>query len=354
MFWADKIVPEESGDRRTIGVALLVALITGYFLLFHGNELGLSEGAVAIGTLQSVKQVRIRHAKSLQWGTGHTEFTIYLKDTLYTPKNTPAVFYWKDNKIIVEAESLVQFDDVSLERLEITLLEGKIKIDGDASKVITINKKPTEKPVGFIKSNRAFLPDINPLILKQSELSSRSLDVFGRKLELEPLRIVINPKFSLNRFRDYQILLKTPVNAKTYLYSAKSWIDFNWHPIPLENIEYVLEISTTSGFASLIKNKGLQDSGIVLFEVPGEFYWRVVASRKAETTTSSERNVNINLNEGEKIKERQVSSSVTSEIKGPSKEKRTAFELFFGGKEAVKKEKVKTGREKEFKIIFEK
>ncbi|MSP19677.1 MAG: hypothetical protein EXR74_08915 [Bdellovibrionales bacterium] len=354
MFWADKIVPEEGGDRRTIVVALLIALITGYVLLFYGNELGLGEGAVAIGTLQSVRPIRIRHAKSLQWGTGRTEFTIYLKDSIYTPKNTTAVFYWKDNKIIIDPESLVQFDDASLEKLEITLFEGKIKIDGDSSKGISINKKSTEKSIGFIKDSRAFLPDVNPLILKQSELSARSLDVFGKKLELEPLRAVINPKFTLNRLGDYQILLKTPVNSKTYLYSANSWVDFSWHSLPLENIDYVLEISSTSGFQSIIKRKALEDNGMVLFESSGEFYWRVVANRRVEMITSLERKVILDLKQGEKTKERQVSSEMTSEIKNPSKEKKTAFELFFGEKKVEQNNKTKTGNEKEFKIIFEK
>ena len=78
---AGTLLPEDRTDRIILGVAFLLALLTGYFLFFYRSNLKVGEGAIPIGILQTDKTVRMRHSRSLRWGVAYKESPVYLKDT---------------------------------------------------------------------------------------------------------------------------------------------------------------------------------------------------------------------------------------------------------------------------------
>jgi len=332
MEWVLNWWPEERQDRRMIALSLLVSAIAGYFLFFYSANFSGIEGAVALGSLQSDRSIRIRHARSLQWGTAEKVCNVYLKDTVFIPKGTSAEFQWKDNKITLESESLVQFDEASLDNLEITLIEGKIKTDSRSSKVVKVAKAPVPTTLFFKAKSMPYLSDINSFVLLQSELSSRTLDRLGKKMGLEPLLSVNVPRLNLSRLSDYRLVLKSP-EAKTYRLSQKSWIYFAWSPLPLKELDYEVQVDVSEDFRHPISVNAKQSQANILFESPRPYWWRLVARRKMEYLVSESRGFVLDVKQGAAVAERDLTSIEKNEKAQSKKAKRrelTPFEIMFG------------------------
>ena len=338
------IWPEEKQDRLILVLALLIAIATGYFLFVYDAEFRNPEDAVKIGLIKTESSVRIRHAKSLRWGTAHNEASIYLKDMVYNPKGYPAEFVWKDKKFILEPETLVQFDEAHLDNLEITLLDGKIKTEPESARFFTVAKiKP--KTILFKQNEIVYLPEINPLIIKQSELAARTVEVVERKIQIEPEHGVIVPKLYLNQLADYQLLIKTPLE-KTYRHLEREWISFEWVPLPLNEVKYRIQVGVDDNFDDNVGTETKNSFAQILFEQSGTYYWKVSALKKSETINTETRKMVLSPTEGVQVP-RRVISSRQDDLPKPLKEQIEQLKR-------VNQDK-KTGNEKEknpFEILF--
>lgn len=300
------ILPQETADRVTLGVALLVALLSGYFIFWDHLEFYWAEGLIQIGVMKSTKPIRVRHAKSLRWGNSPTETDIFLKDMVYIPSGATAEFSWKDKKFILEPETLVQFDEAMLDSLEITLLEGKLKIDPESARFLNMSKM-TPKALYFDKAELTFLPDINPLVIKHSELTDRALNLINRQVMFEPMRSVTSPKLVLNRLSDYQILLKTPQRG-LYRFSERQWVNFEWIGVPLKGVKYELEMAIDEDFKKSIKTKSSTNTAQILFEQPGKYFWKVNGEKSVELIQSKSEMLELNDKVGEPLPSRILTS----------------------------------------------
>jgi len=116
-------LPDSAGDRLMLIIASIVLSVTGYYLFVQVPEIGIDKGAIAIGKIQTDKVVRRRHSGSLRWENISKEGTIYLRDVVYTPKDTWAEFAWSDKMSLrVEPESMVQFDKVNMDQVQIVFV----------------------------------------------------------------------------------------------------------------------------------------------------------------------------------------------------------------------------------------
>jgi hypothetical protein len=332
MDWVLKLWPEDRQDKRMIAVALLMAAITGHFLFLYRSEFGAMEGAVFIGVLQSDNPVRIRHSRSLQWGTVEKGSRIYLKDTVFTPKNTVAEFQWKDKKIILEPESLVQFDEASLENLEITLLEGSVKTDAQTKKVVKVAKVQKPSTVFFKSKTLPYLADINSFVSTQSELSSRTLDRLSQKIKLEPILGVTVPKLSLNQLTDYRLVLKSP-QSQTYELPQGAWFSFEWADLPFKDLGYEIQVDVSDKFEHPIGTKTRVSQAKILFESPRTYWWRVVATRKAQSFVSEAKSFILDIKKGATTPGRNLTTSEKTGRTHPKKsnmKELSPFEIMFG------------------------
>ena len=337
-----KWVPEERADRWLILLACLFILLTGYSLFFYQQTVGLSGDAVLIGTIQSDGPIRFRHARTLVWGVSQSDTDVFLRDTIYTPKGTTAEFQWNDKKFFLEPESLVQFDEASLDKLEITLMEGKIRVDPKDAGALTISKPVADSIFKFKEGEIGYIPDINPLIIKHSELSSRTVDSLNKKLDLEPPRAVIVPKLFLNQLADYKVVLQSPESGE-FRFDGRSLFNFSWKSIPLPNIEYFLHISDASNFKNSLTHSSRLQQLDILFDQPGEYWWKISARWRREEIESSSRKAAF-LKQGEnKIPERALTttSKSLSEASNQNKKvlgietlrptvKKSPYEILFG------------------------
>lgn len=328
MNWVGKLIPEEQADRWLILLACLLILLTGYFLFFYHQVVGLTGDAAVIGTIQSDGPIRLRHARTLVWGVSQSETDVFLRDTVYTPKGTTAEFQWNEKKFILEPESLVQFDEASLDKLEITLMEGKIRVDPKDAGAISVSKPVANLIFKFKEGEIGYIPDINPLIIKHSELSSRTVDSLNRKLDLEPPRAVIVPKLYLNQLADYKIVLQSPESGE-FKFDGKSLLNFSWKPIPLPNIEYFLHISNTSSFKNDLMNSSRREELDILFDQSGEYWWKISARWRREEIDSSSRKLALLKDKGNKIPERSLTTHPPPPVFG-EKGKKSPYEILFG------------------------
>lgn len=337
-----ELLPEEKTDRGLVLLACFLVLVTGYFLFFHRNRIGIGSDAVLIGKIQSEGVIRLRHARNLRWGESDRETDIYLKDTVYTPRGTTAEFQWGDKKFLLEPESLVQFDEASLDRLEITLMEGKIRVDAKDAASVGISKPPVVSIFHFKGQELGYVPDINPLVIKHSELSSRTADLLGKKTDLEPLRAVMVPKLYLNQLSDYKVVLVGP-QEKTYRFDGKSLLDFRWMPLPLPGVEYQIQVSTTASFKNATGVRTPLSQSVILFDQPGQFVWKIIARWRREEIESDSRKIALGLDSGDPIPHRGISTDVKAvpgrkdALKAPPanqsikpEQPKTPFEILFG------------------------
>jgi hypothetical protein len=306
MNFKNPILPQETTDRVTLVIALLIAFLTAYFLFWYQSEFQWTEGLNRIGIMKSTRSLRVRHAKSLRWGNSQTESDIFLKDMVYIPSGASAEFAWNDKKFILDPETLVQFDEAMLDSLEITLLEGNLKMDPESARFFNV-VKPEAKTLLFDKTAITYLPDINPLVLKHSELTDRALTMLQKQLLLEPTRAVLSPKLFLNRLSDYQIVVRSPKKG-LYRFSEKEWGNFEWIEVPLKGVKYELEMALDEDFKKSVKTKALTNVAQVLFEQPGKYYWRVNAGKSVELIQSEIEIFELNEKDGEPIPSRMLTS----------------------------------------------
>ncbi len=325
-----EFLPEEKMDRKILALALLILLASGYWLFIYTSEFPPSFGLPQIGTMRMNSSIRVRHAKSLRWQTSkQEEMPIYLKDMVYTPKDTTAEFIWNNKKFILEPESLVQFDEALFDKLEITLLDGKIRTDAESANLFKVTKLEP-KTVLFKKQEISFLPDLNGLIIRQAEASSRTQEKLAKKIQVDPMRAIIVPKLYLNKLSDYQIVLKSPQN-QTYRYRGSDWIEFQWNEIPLEGVEFNLFVSTRNDFEKKVQTKVAQGPSQILFEAPGNYWWKVVAARRIETIESEAVNFTLSENEGTSLPARSLTSEKEPQTESQKKKRqKTPFQIIFG------------------------
>ena len=281
MLGAIAIIPEEKNDRWVLLLAFICLFVSSYFLFFHQSSIQIADGAIPIGTLRTDGTVRVRHAKNLYWGNVNSDSTVYLRDIIYTPKDTTAEFVWNDKRLVLEPESMVQFDEVSMDRMEIVLMEGKVKGDANVTKNIIIKKAEVFEIIPSPKRARSELADVETLELRQLELNKQWLKVLERKLDIEPMLSLQSPNIYLNRLTDYKIRLISPA-AKEYNISQTRWVPMKWTAPPLSGVSYEIEVSRNSDFKRVISHPSNNVEVHIQFEGEGEWYWKVKAVKGKE------------------------------------------------------------------------
>ncbi|NBX92013.1 MAG: hypothetical protein EB120_02070 [Proteobacteria bacterium] len=116
-------------DRILIGIGIALSLVASFALTWSGSDALLLKDAIKIGVLETSNAVQVRHAKALSWDRIRRRGNVYQKDMVYAPKGSSAVITLsKDEKLFLESDSMVEFDNVSSDRMNVLLLEGEAKV----------------------------------------------------------------------------------------------------------------------------------------------------------------------------------------------------------------------------------
>lgn len=258
-------LPEEKGDRTILLFASL-GLVAVLYLLFFYNPHGPLSNAVEVGTLRTDSMVRRRHAKTLYWHDLRREGIIYLRDIVYTPKDSMAIVTFKDGRTLeLKPDTMVQFDEITVDGIQITLFDLSLF-----------------RLIPYPKVDRSnTLPDPRPLELRQGEFTARLTDKIKGPINLAKLRKIDLSPFILNRLSDYLVVLLRPEN-KVYNLKANRWLQTLWTPVPVDGVLYELQVGQDPAFKRYLAHRPKKNKLLVQFESTGKYFWRVKAHKDDE------------------------------------------------------------------------
>ncbi len=267
--------PRAWGDRLLIGVASILFLVALNWLVTYRPAYEGAGGLVEIGTVTTDAAIRRRHAGSLAWSEIEEEGAIYLRDLVYTPSGVSAEVRLKDGRVVtLPADSLVQFDEVAMSDLEITLR------DFSRSQLMRLVPLPRAK-------RSATLPDPLFLEMLHADLLSRFAGVARRTASLSNTKAVPPPgDFALKSMSDYEIALQYPRDAQALPYVPDNWTAMAWTPVPVAGVTYQIEVSLKEKFEKTLPYEAKKNSLEVQFDKPGKYFWRVTASGQGKVMKS--------------------------------------------------------------------
>jgi len=282
------LVKSQSDYSKTDAFLLLVGMLCTLlfsFLIFGPTQTHFdASGLSVIGSLETPTGVKRRHARALAWEEVRKTIPIYTKDLVYTPPQSSAEVKLGDDKILVlEPDSLVEFEAITQESFDIVLLQGSGTIkSGSNEKAIPLKLKvvaPMEFKSDKVLSLPQFYVDVETWSKAQSEYFTRS---YSLPL-LTPLAEVkkIEDQLNLN-LTDFILELLPATQLKDSGSSSLEgpWYELAWTRIPLANITYELEISRTPQFNRLIQQNLRKTRVPAQFLEGGDHFWRVVAKHK--------------------------------------------------------------------------
>lgn len=258
-------------DKILILIAGIAFLITGYFLFF-GMPRSWFANMQVIGQIETSGSIRRRHSGTLSWQSLKGTNQIYLRDIVYVPKDQSASVKFGSRSFTLPPDTMVQFDESSIDQFEITLLELKT------------NSAPLALPVH--KANLSnLLPELSSFELRLSELKGRTFSSIYEAPQLAKAFPMLPNQFSLEKISDYEIRLVEP-QPERYNLRAFRWMKMSWSPVPLEGVTYVLEVSKDSRFRRNLPYKTKTNKLLVQFDDEATFYWRVRGTKGNDETIS--------------------------------------------------------------------
>lgn len=292
-----KLVTISFNDKLILFGASLLALWVSHQLFYKAYELDPGENAVELGMIETSGSIRRRHAKSLAWGDVKGTSKLYLRDIVITPKEVGATVSWgKGQSLFIEPDTMVQFDEVTNDRVQIVLFEGKVKqaapkpvaSGAPAAPIqsVVVKKEEMVRIIPYprtVKLQEFVKNDGSDAIL--SSLSQKLEVLLKKQLTFLPLAGVEMKKLQLDKVTDFQIRLLSPARTQYNLRKNK-WIQFAWHFPLVDGVEFQIEISKELTFERMLSHKTVKQELELQFEDPAIYYWRVKALKNGETQTS--------------------------------------------------------------------
>lgn len=288
----EKKVSASDTSDRIILASSAAALLLVLFFLFFADSVSIKGNYRPVGTIETTVFIRRRHANSLRWSSLEGRETIYLRDVVYVPKDSHATVSIKGKAPVeLPPDTLVQFDEFALDNINITLLDLVFRLD---------------PPPKVRVSN--LLPDIYPLELRLSEVSGRMYDLLYRASRLQALQqIGPLPSSQLDRLSDYQLILLSP-RPNIYNWKAFRWMSVKWAPIPLDGVQYEMNLSQDIDFRNRFPYNSDKRKLMVRIDKEGTYHWKVMARRKDEAIHSEVWKFNITKEGGISVSDETVRS----------------------------------------------
>jgi hypothetical protein len=271
------------GDRVILLIAIIFFCVTGYFLFFETTEGRLKKGMTVLGKISTRGVVRRRHAGSLYWSNISGEATLYLRDTVYTPMDTTAEVIFNGNqKLELEPDSMVQFDEITVDKIQIVLKEGKEKLvelgkpQSIRLKTVTAKQETPIRILPYPKTlgMRALGVEVDALEKVLQSLTADLKVILERKIALASVVEVRIPEAPQLTADLYELRLISP-NAETYDITANPWIKMSWEPLPLKGVSYQLEMARNPYFSKPLHFVTKDNRISVPLDQAGHYYWRV-------------------------------------------------------------------------------
>jgi hypothetical protein len=284
----------EKRDKIAVVVASFATLVIAFFLFFF-NDSSWEKSTEQIGTVKIDGTIRRRHARTLSWENVKGDAKVYLRDILYAPPEAHAVVSLNNKKKFeLEPDSMVEFDEYTMNTISVTLLSGQMK--GDISGNLAGNLDREER-LGFSPRSAykliTFLPDISAFIFREQDLGERVTEHTLKRLVFDDVAPVPEIKLTQDSISNYNINLVYPrpesadsprsVDGPT----EKKNFTMLWTPLPFPGASYRIEIAQDAQFNNSIGNHISRSNQWATQLAKGVYYWKVTAMSGNDKITSA-------------------------------------------------------------------
>lgn len=287
-------VTSAKSDIAGVLFAILLFLFSGYQLFYFSGESQVPPDAVQIGTLKTEGSIRRRHARTLHWGNVAHSGNVYVGDIIYTPKDTTAVVSWGKNETLgLEPDSMVQFDEITLDSVSIVLMEGKVKQSPAGAKkqriVVSVKEKEPDvfrvMPYPQTSTIERIFFEFASLENDKQVLDARLREILAQKTIIEKfVKLAATPDFNPEP-SDFRILLNSEPQEK-YNKGKDGWVTMSWKKMPIKDVVYQLEISREKNFERYLSHRTKNNELSIQFDDLGRYFWRVKAIQGSLESTS--------------------------------------------------------------------
>lgn len=283
-----------SMDKALLALGLILSFLFGYLVFGPSRSQFNLTGLSQIGNLETSAGVKRRHAKALEWEEVRKSTPVYTKDLVYTPADSSAEVKLADNRILVlEPDSLVEFEAMTSENFEIVLLKGSGKIKSTDTKkevplkvvetpVVQLDQKEPLKLPQFFVNVQTWAQAQNEYVTKASVIPKIS-----ELLEVKKLEALVN--FSLSDF----VIELLPPQRELASSQENPWYQLRWTSVPLSDVSYEIKISRTGSFKRSVEQELKGSQVPVQFLEPGKHYYKVVAKQKDQKQETQSQAIHI-------------------------------------------------------------
>lgn len=264
-------IPATWNDRFLVLGALVIFALALFWLINYEPFSHGPGAAKVVGIVSTDGPIRRRHSGTLAWSDVDGESEIYFRDIVYTPSNVVALVKLEDGREVpLPPDSLVQFDEITVSNIEISLRETARK-EG-VFRLIPLPKTQVSR----------FLPDPMGLEMLFDEIKQRTFKGLDRPLVTHPPIPVseATAEFQLTEVQDFELKLITPVSFGVYKITTDQWLTMRWTQVPLEGISYQIEIARNPEFRRRLSYNSAKNQVNIQIDNPGLYYWRVRALRE--------------------------------------------------------------------------
>lgn len=269
---SDESQPSSAGFDRTLGI-IATLLVLGVLAWFGRGFLPESGSKHAIiGRITPEGGLRVRHARSLDWRQIDGETDVHVWDTIHTGADGGATVALTDgNAIRIDPNTLVLFRE-SGSGFDLLVVQGRV-VAPETIAVEQAQKAPKPIPV--------------PAVLKDlPALAERVKSLGVRKIPPPPSRA---PQLPTAQYvlSDFQIRLLEPLRkAGKRSVELNRWNDFRWNRVPLEGVQYRLQLKPRSKTARYVDYPTSKHSLSVQVGAPGLYDVSVEARLGRDIITS--------------------------------------------------------------------
>lgn len=264
---------------RILIVAATVSLVVLIPAFFSDRQFGTSIAHTpVVGAISVDKIVRRRHSKSLRWeDLRGNDAPVYLRDIVYTPKDTHVEVRLKNGEsAVLPTDSLIQFDEVTLDNLQIALKERDLEVPR-----VRLLPLPRRSRIGELEDPVRFFAVLDSLTRRLHLAPRPELN----QIAVPQLRgLASQPK--MESLRDFEVRLIGPRSGETFSLNTTQWITMRWTTVPLPGVSFELQVSRSPIFSPLITYQTKADELSIQVEDPGAYYWRVSAKHGGKSMLS--------------------------------------------------------------------
>lgn len=267
--------PPSVGFDRTLGI-IATLLVLGVLAWFGRGFLPDSGSKhPVIGRITPEGGLRIRHARSLDWRQIDGEADVHLWDTVHTGADGGAIVALTDgNTIRIDPNTLVLFRETG-GGFDLLVVQGRVVAPQTIAVEQVEKKAQPPKPIAA------------PAVMKElPALAARVQTLGNRQIPPPPARV---PQLPTAQYvlSDFQIrLLAPPRRAGKRSVELNRWNDFRWNRVPIEGVQYRLQLKPRSKTARYIDYPTSKHTLSVQVGAPGLYDVSVEARLGRDIITS--------------------------------------------------------------------